>query len=72
MLEILLGNIGGMNGAIHQHMIPGFSLGRARTRDLPVPFIGSLKNRIDIENGAGVVEKPMVNYLSYLEFRLVL
>ena len=70
-LQVLLSDIGGVIRFIHQHVIPRFIFRGARAGDLFVPFIRPLKGRIDIENHADVIEQPVVNDLSYLEFCFV-
>ena len=55
--QILFSYIRLMLGTMWQHLIPRTVLGWSRTSHHFIPFIGSLKVRIDMDNYASVVEQ---------------
>ena len=59
--EVSFGHIGLMLGSVRQYVIPRTVFGWSRTGYGFVPFLGSLKVRIDIDDYTSVVE-PLVLY----------
>ncbi len=61
-----------MIGPVHQHVIPGPVLGRARLRHLLVPLLCALEDRIHVDDGAPIAKAAVVNNLSDEEFRFMI
>jgi|TARA_Y100001949_G_scaffold170107_1_gene170863 hypothetical protein len=53
-----------MLGSVWQYLIPRTVLGRSRTGYDFVPFLGSLKVRIDIDDYTSVVEQFVLHHVT--------
>ncbi len=62
--EVSFGYIRLMLGSVRQYVIPRTVLGWSRTGDAFVPFFGSLKVRIDIDDYTSVIEQFVVHYVT--------
>ncbi len=62
--EVSFGHIRLMLGSAWQYVIPRTVLGWSRTRHGFVPFLGSLKVRIDIDDYASVIEQFVPHYVT--------
>ena len=66
--EVAFGHVGRVFGTLDEHVIPGHLFRRPRSRHLFIPFVGSPKSCIDIENDATVVEFFVMDDLTYEKF----
>ena len=62
--EVSFGYIRLMLGSVRQYVIPRTVLGWARTGHGFVPFFGSSKVRIDIDDYTSVIEQFVVHYVT--------
>ena len=59
--EVSLRHIRLMFGSVWQYVIPGTVLGWPRTGHSLVPFLGSLKVRVDIDDDTSVFEQSVLH-----------
>ena len=62
--EVLFGYIRLMLGSVRQYVIPGMVPGWPRTGHRLVPCVGSLKERIDIDDYTPVVEQFVLHHIT--------
>ena len=62
--EVSLGYICLMLGSVRQYVIPKTVLGWSRTGHGFVPFFGSSKVRIDIDDYTSVIEQFVLHYVT--------
>ena len=62
--EVSFGYIRLMLGSVWQYLVPRTVLGWFRTGHDFVPFLGSLKARIDIDNYTSVVEQFVLHHVT--------
>ncbi len=65
--KIFFCNIGFMYGIMHQHSVPGFVFWWPAQRNLFIPFVVVLKNRINIDDYAAVIEESVLDHLADIE-----
>ena len=63
-LEVSFGYIGLMLGSVWQYVIPRTVPGWPRTGHGFVPFLGSLKVRIDVHDHASVIEQFVLHHVT--------
>ena len=63
-LEVSFGYIGLMLGSVWQYVIPRTVPGWLRTGHGFVPFLGSLKVRIDVHDHASVIEQFVLHHVT--------
>ena len=62
--QVLFGDIGGMVGAVNQHVVPGLVLGRLGSRHLFIPLFCSPELRVKIIDQAAIVKALVFNLLA--------
>ena len=62
--EVSFGYIRLMLGSVWQYVIPRTVLGRSRTGHSCVPFLGSSKVRIDIDDYTSVIEQFVLHHVT--------
>jgi hypothetical protein len=62
--EVLFGYIRLMLGSVWQYVIPRTVLGWPRTGHGLVPFLGSLEERIDIDDYTSVIEQSVLHHVT--------
>ena len=68
IVQVSFCDIGLLVGIVDQHFIPGLVFGRARQRNLVVPLIRALKNRVDVNDNPPVIKQFMRDKLTNVEF----
>ena len=63
--EVLFSYIRLMLGSVWQYVIPWTVLGRPRTGHGFVPFLGSPKVGIDVDDYTSVIEQLVVHYVTH-------
>ncbi len=63
-LEVSFGYVRLMLGSVWQYVIPGAVFGWSRTGHRFVPFVGSLKVRIQVDDYTSVIEQLVLHHVT--------
>ena len=65
--QVLFGDIGGMVGAVNQHVVPGLVLRRQGLGHLFIPLLCSPELRVNIIDQAAIIKALVFNLLANKE-----